>query len=335
MKPYTALLLIPTGIGAAIGGFAGDALPMARALAAAVDCLVTHPNVLNGASCFWPIPNALYVEGFALEQWCRGVWHLRPVRQNRVGVLLDAGLEPDLRLYHQYAIQAARATLGLAVGDPVITTKPLGIRISHAPSGASQGTVDYPDVLLQGAREVIAAGYQAVAVVGRFPDDLDFSSYDQAQGVDPLAGVEAILSHLVVRELAVPCAHAPALRLGDPQPVHDRAAAESVGLTFLPSVLAGLSYAPQLVRDPRPNDLKAEDVDVVITPTTACGNAAILHLMHRPQPPLLISVDENTTVMQTPAQTLGIPTLRVHSYWEAIGVVVAHRAGVYIGRDPA
>ncbi|MEN9270772.1 MAG: DUF3326 domain-containing protein, partial [Thermostichales cyanobacterium HHBFW_bins_127] len=68
MKPvYTAVLLIPTGIGAAIGGFAGDALPVARALAAAVDCLVTHPNVLNGASCFWPIPNALYVEGFGLD----------------------------------------------------------------------------------------------------------------------------------------------------------------------------------------------------------------------------------------------------------------------------
>ena len=31
------------------------------------------------------------------------------------------------------------------------------------------------------------------------------------QGVDVLAGVEAVISHMVVREFGVPCAHAPAL----------------------------------------------------------------------------------------------------------------------------
>ena len=30
-QPYTAMVIVPTGIGAAIGGFAGDALPVARA----------------------------------------------------------------------------------------------------------------------------------------------------------------------------------------------------------------------------------------------------------------------------------------------------------------
>lgn len=36
---------MPTGIGAAIGGYAGDALPVARAFSSVVDCLITHPNV--------------------------------------------------------------------------------------------------------------------------------------------------------------------------------------------------------------------------------------------------------------------------------------------------
>lgn len=31
------------------------------------------------------------------------------------------------------------------------------------------------------------------------------------QGIDVLAGVEAIISHLVVKEFQIPCAHAPAL----------------------------------------------------------------------------------------------------------------------------
>ena len=28
--PYTAIMIVPTGIGASIGGYAGDALPSAR-----------------------------------------------------------------------------------------------------------------------------------------------------------------------------------------------------------------------------------------------------------------------------------------------------------------
>jgi len=45
-RDYTSVMIVPTGIGAAIGGFAGDALPVARALSSVVDCLITHPNVM-------------------------------------------------------------------------------------------------------------------------------------------------------------------------------------------------------------------------------------------------------------------------------------------------
>ena len=48
-QPYTAALVVPTGIGATIGGYAGDALPVARAFTAVCDRLITHPNVMNGA----------------------------------------------------------------------------------------------------------------------------------------------------------------------------------------------------------------------------------------------------------------------------------------------
>ena len=36
-RPYTAILIIPTGIRAAIGGYAGDALPVAKLLAQVCD----------------------------------------------------------------------------------------------------------------------------------------------------------------------------------------------------------------------------------------------------------------------------------------------------------
>lgn len=40
------MMIVPTGVGASIGGFAGDALPVARTLSSVVDCLITHPNVI-------------------------------------------------------------------------------------------------------------------------------------------------------------------------------------------------------------------------------------------------------------------------------------------------
>lgn len=334
-SPYTAIFLIPTGIGASIGGFAGDALPLARILSSLVDCLVTHPNVLNGASLFWPIPNALYVEGYGLDQFCRGSWNLRPVRQNRVGVILDAGLDPNLYLRQIHVIQAAQATLGLQVDLFISTEYPLGIQVSYAPSGASQGKIDHPETLLNAAQKLRDQGAEAMAIVARFPDDLDFSDYDQGKGVDPLAGVESILSHLLVREYRIPCAHAPALHLPqNPQPIHPRAAAEEVGFTFLPSVLAGLSYAPQFVITPDPiryGDITVADVNVVIAPATAFGSPGILYLAHQTPQPLFIAVEENTTVMQVQPKDLGISALQARSYLEAIGLVAAHRAGVFLG----
>ena len=90
------LMLVPTGIGCDIGGFAGDALPSARLLAAASGCLITHPNVMNGASLYWSDARVLYVEGYGLDRFAVGDWALRPVRRQQIGLLLDAGIEPCL-----------------------------------------------------------------------------------------------------------------------------------------------------------------------------------------------------------------------------------------------
>ena len=96
--PYTAVVVVPTGIGAAIGGYAGDALPVARAFTSVADTVITHPNVMNGAQLYWPQPELQYVEGYALDEFAAGRWGLRPATQQRVGLLLDSAIEPELRL---------------------------------------------------------------------------------------------------------------------------------------------------------------------------------------------------------------------------------------------
>ncbi len=331
-RPFTVLLLVPTGIGAAIGGYAGDALPVARAIAQVADRLITHPNVLNGAQLYWPMPNALYVEGYGLDQFAAGRWALRPVHQNRIGVILDQAIEPELRLRHLQVMDAARATLGLALSEYVLTDAPLGVSLRTSPSGVSWGTLENPDSLLRAAERLIRqAKAEAIAVIARFPDDtesLALQQYRQGQGTDALAGAEAVISHLVVREFQIPCAHAPALAPLPLDPdLSPRAAAEELGYTFLPCVLAGLSRAPQLVSGPaRPGDLTAAEVDAVVTPLSACGGGALLALAGSQV--RLIAVAENQTALWVPPEPLGLAATQVRSYLEAVGALVAQRAGI-------
>lgn len=327
------MVVIPTGVGAAMGGYAGDALPVVRAIAQVADRVITHPNVLNGASLYWPLPNVFYVEGYGLDQFAAGHWGLRPVHQNKIGLLLDQGIEPELRWRHLQVADAARATLGLNLTDYVVTDQPLGVELRTAASGATWGTIQHPDSLLRGAERLIKeAGAEAIAIVARFPDDEgspELQSYRHGQGVDPLAGAEAVISHLLVRQFRVPCAHAPALSPLplDPE-ISPRSAAEELGYTFLPCVLAGLSRAPQYVTSTtaQAHAIWASQVDALVVPAGACGGAATLSLSQTAT--TLITVAENTTRMQVSAEVLGMRAIAATSYLEAIGIMAAHRAGV-------
>jgi hypothetical protein len=335
VRPLTVLMLIPTGIKAAIGGFAGDALPVARAIAAAADILITHPNVLNGASLYWSMPNVLYVEGYAIDRVALGKWGLRSTHGNRIGVILDSAIASDLELRHRQAIAAAQATLGLNIVETIATDLPLGVSLQTGDSGATWGTIAHPDSLLRAAAKLIhSKKVDAIAVVAKFPEDSDLDmlqAYRQGRGADALAGAEAVISHLVTREFEIPCAHAPALPALPLDPnISPRAAAEELGYTFLPCVLVGLSRAPQLVKkfgDRRAGDVWADDIDVVISPSSACGGAAAIAL-NKQSHTQTIFVQSNTTALDVMPEMLGMEGIRVQNYLEAIGVLAAIRAGV-------
>ncbi|MEM7726673.1 MAG: DUF3326 domain-containing protein [Cyanobacteria bacterium P01_A01_bin.45] len=352
VRPYTAILIVPTGVGASIGGYAGDALPVARAMSGVCDRLITHPNVMNGAILYWNLPNTLYVEGYALDKFAGGDWGLREVHQNKIGLILDQGIEADLRLRNLQAADAARATLGISITDYVITDAPIEVELRLSDSGASWGTIANPDSLLRAADILISqTGANAIAVVARFPDQVDAiadQNYRMGEGVDTIAGAEAVISHLIVRNFKVPCAHAPAFSPPELDAnLSPRSAAEELGYTFLPSVLVGLSRAPQFVFNSQVADSKKEgrwdissdlgdvwanQVDAVILPANACGSSAVLSLnkLSCNQNCLIITVKENQTQMQVLPEFLGIRALQANSYLEAIGALAVHKTGVDI-----
>lgn len=179
------MMIVPTGIGASIGGFAGDALPVARALASVVDCLISHPNVLNAAMLYWPMPNVLYVEGYALDRFAEGAWALQLVHQNKVGLVLDAAIKEELRIRHLQVVDATRASLGLPVVEYIVTDTPLQVeKWVDLKTGQSTGRVKHPDSLLRAVQTLInQSSVNAIAVVARFPDDdiEDMNDYRQGE----------------------------------------------------------------------------------------------------------------------------------------------------------
>ena len=329
--PLPTLMVIPTGIGCELGGYAGDAIPAARLLAAASGCLITHPNVMNAAALYWSDPRIHYVEGSSLDRFADGALALRPVRRQRIGLLLDAGIEPELRQRHLQVADGCRASLGLEIGPVVDTDQPLEVCLSLGASGISWGRLGRPDALLRAGARLKAAGATAIAVVARFPDDpgsTALTAYRQGSGVDALAGAEAVISHLLSQELGLPCAHAPALSPLplDPQ-LDPRAAGEELGYTFLACVLVGLSRAPDLVpaAQAAPGDLAIGQVGAVLAPAGALGGAAVLAAAERGIP--LIAV-HNPSLLQVGAEALGLEVLPAASYAEAAGLVLALREGI-------
>ena len=326
-------MVVPTGIGCAIGGFAGDAIPSARLLAAATGCLITHPNVMNAASLYWSDPRIHYLEGYALDRFAAGEWAFRPIRLQRIGLLLDLGIESELLQRHLQVADACRAALGLEIGPVVTTEVPLGVRLEKGESGASWGTLERPDALLRAGERLRDLGATAIAVVARFPDDPhsdDLTAYRHGEGVDALAGAEAVISHLLVRHLRMPCAHAPAL---DPLPLDPQldplAASEELGHTFLACVLVGLSRAPDLLGADQPQlgAITANQLGAVVAPAGALGGEAVLACLERRIP--LIAV-ENASVHSVTARALGVQdgVLHARSYAEAAGLLLALREGL-------
>src|SRR3989338_8266512 len=71
-KPDISCLIIPTGIGAVFGGYAGDANSLAKLFAQESKYLLTHPNIVNGAVLSDVPSNLIYLDGFFLDQFLLG-----------------------------------------------------------------------------------------------------------------------------------------------------------------------------------------------------------------------------------------------------------------------
>lgn len=336
---FNAVLIVPTGIGAEIGGHAGDAGPVARLLASACDNLITHPNVVNASDINELPENGLYVEGSVLARLLMGTVSLQKVRSNRVLLVID---KHEDSLFYESAVNsasAARASLGLECPAVVMLEDKMLMRSLYSSSGRAVGRIDYFDRLYSVLNKY-RQEYDAVALssVIKVPEKLHRDYYFQDM-VNPWGGVEAMLTHAISLLLDIPSAHSPMmetreilnLNLGVIDP---RKAAEMLSETFLHCILKGLHKSPRILNGTdtqgHPGILTVNDVSCVVIPD-GCVGLPTLAALEQGIP--VIAVKENRNRMRNNLEDLPFQPGKlfiVENYLEAVGVISALRAGVSV-----
>ena len=338
---FNAVLVVPTGIGAEIGGHAGDATPVARLLASVCDTLITHPNVVNASDLNEMPGNGLYIEGSLLSRFLMGAIGLRPVRSNRVLVIIDAHPNERFARATVNAVNAARATYGLNCPRLVVLDPPLPVRGEYTQSGRAAGTVEELERVFE-VLDTYRGEYDAVALSTLVDVDVPHESYFSSRGeiVNPWGGVEAMLTHAISTVYNVPSAHAPMMESVevaniDPGVVDPRMAAEVVSLTFLQSVLKGLHAAPRVgvghAEMSLSDTLTARDVSCLVIPD-GCIGLPTLAALEQGIP--VIAVRENRSLMRNDLTMLPWAADQLHiveNYWEAAGVMAALKQGLSPG----
>ena len=266
---------VPTGAGAEIGGFAGDAGHIARMFSEHFRVIV-NPNVVNAGTLSAINNDMLYVEGYAFDDFFGGNINLEPVTKfNKIGVIFDRAIPDNILNIHLNTIEAAKIVKNYNIPFFELTDENTGISLMKDSSGISSGRVHNEKTLYKAAEKLIKKGVEALAVVCFFGDECEDENYNNGAGVDPIGGIEAVISHYLTKEFMAPTAHSPAFSRLDISFKREnyKVASEFISSTYLPCILDGLSMAPKLLKN---GQIKRDDVKCLIVPKDTLGSKAVL-----------------------------------------------------------
>ncbi len=334
---FNTVLVIPTGIGAEFGGHAGDGGPVAQLMGQVSDQLIVHPNAVNGAEINEMPANSIYIEGSTLSRLMMGVVGLRPVRSNRILTIMDNNSQKDVLNLHINAAGAARATAGINCDETIVLDPGILATVLMSNTGRANGKITNLDSVIDQLKKR-AKGFDAIAVVSILNLQSEiFEEYFSSFGddVNPWGGVEAMMTHSLTEILGIPTAHAPMHNFSwdeyDPGIIDPRKCAEIISFSNTTCVYKGLHKSPKIVTDPQminsESVISAKDVSCLVIPDNCLG-LPTLAALYQGIPVIAV---KNKNVMKNNLAEL--PWARgqffqVNSYFEAVGVVSAMRAGI-------
>lgn len=312
------VLIIPTGIGAEIGGHAGDGNPVAKLIASCCDKLITHPNVVNASDINEMTENTLYVEGSMLDRFLENEIELEEIKSNQLLVVANK----PVTYATINAVSAARATIGLEAEIVGLDT-PLQMIPEFKDNIATGEVLGWEELVEQ----VSAYDFDALAI--HTPLDMDREAelhYYRQGGLNPMGGVEAKASKLIAGHLNCPVAHAPLedTPQSDEELYHifenvfePRLAAEAISNCYLHCVLKGLFKAPRIG-----TGLNVKQVNFMVTPINCVGRPHRACL-ERGIPVIAVEENKNNLNDEMPDEFI-----IVENYLEAVGIIQAMKIGI-------
>lgn len=316
-----SLMVVPTGIGASIGGYAGDASGAARAISEQIP-LIVNPNIVNAAVFSGINENMFYVEGFAMSEFVKGNIGLLPSHNNKIGIIFDKAIPENVLNIHINTLNAVKTVYGIDVIGYEITEENAGVEFFTTESGISAGSLNNPDTLLNAGKKLLAAGAEALAVVCFFEEPPE-DDYEKGEGVDIVGGIEAIISHFLSKELSCPCVHAPAFLDVEicGKIVSPKVSAEYITPTFLPCLLMGLKNAPKITKDLNTDCLTYKNLHSLVLPWDSLGSSIVFDAIEKNIP--VYAVKENKTVLEIDMYAIGAQNdiIGIDSYEQYIDIV--------------
>lgn len=337
VDPFNVALMIPTGIGAEIGGHAGDACCLTKLFGGLCDYVITHPNVVNASDINEMPSNTLYVEGSSLCRLLMGTLSLKPVLSNRILLAIDDNINSKISNISINALNAARATYGLNCPLIVKLSPSINLTMNYTSSGRASGKITNYEVLIDALKKY-RNEYDAIALSTdiQLPPRLLLQYYEsRGKKINPLGGIEALLSHGISLLFNVPAAHSPMYE-GEMEelnfPLDPRAAAESISFSYLQCILKGLQRSPQLIENlldyEIPGTISASQISCLILPDGCLGLTVLAALE---QGIIVIAVKENKNLMANNLEELPWRPgqfYKVENYLEAAGILLAIKSGI-------
>ncbi len=314
------VLIVPTGIGAEIGGHAGDANPAAKLIAECCDTFITHPNVVNASDINEMPANTLYVEGSMLDRFLRDEIYLKEVFYNKILLVVNKPVIPDTI----NSTNAAKMTIGANIELLELDTelKMTGFYKDGKADGKVEGWLEL-------CEQVKDYDFDALAIQTDIQVEKETKIHylTHKGGVNPWGGVEAIASKLISDKLDKPVAHSPFVDWSKKEDdlydfnevVDSRMAAEMVSISYLYCILKGLHKAPRIDYY---KGLSVEDIDFLITPINCVGEP---HYACIAAGIPIIAVRENKTVLN---DKMPDDFIVVDNYLEAAGILMAYKSGI-------
>ena len=341
-KPFVAVSIIPTGVRAEIGGFAGDATPSTNLLAAACDYLVTNPNAVTASDIYFAQDNVLYLEGNLICQLLLGNVGVIPEKRKNIAAIIEKPKDERFLNNVLNALNGLRAVGGINIDPVIVTGGAVETKCTYSQYGNASGELSGSEELMKALDKVENSHAKAVALMTTLQvDDKVRQAYYRGESIpNPWGGAEAIMTHMTTNFYPFTAAHAPLLleweHTGFGKLVDPRDGAELISSAYVCSPLNGLINSPRPVRFDTPiaageTRISVENISAVVMPETTVGNIPFFASLDQGVPVILVK--ENTTRYDiTPKklliETQGRKIYRVNSYMEASGLLLALRNGI-------